>query len=293
MQREAGTGGRGGEGRRGSMGPKRERPRGPTRPLQPERWRGARGSTSGPPGWTGTGWSSPWRWWAGRRSAGRWARRARRGGSGARRGAGTGRCSRSPESWRSRRSLGVRGTWLWPSPRRPGPLGSCPGCLGCRSTVGRVKGMCGVEAPVSRGLVWSKWKHQLWIWAPEWAQDCPKLGRLHAAWLKGVPTQCWLGGRRPWSRPGRTLRLGGGDPSWSPGSAPNTCSARSLSHVQLCVTAWTAALQAPLSMGFSAQEYCSGLPFAPTGALPTPGIEPVSLALQEDSLQLSHWGTLG
>ena len=36
---------------------------------------------------------------------------------------------------------------------------------------------------------------------------------------------------------------------------------KSLSHVQLSVTPWTAAYQAPLSMGVSRQEYCGGLPF--------------------------------
>ena len=39
---------------------------------------------------------------------------------------------------------------------------------------------------------------------------------------------------------------------------------------------WTVAHQAPLSMGFSRQEYWSGLPFPPPGDLPDPGIEPVS-----------------
>ena len=76
-----------------------------------------------------------------------------------------------------------------------------------------------------------------------------------------------------------------GTPAGAPALPPTLAA---LSRVQLCVTAWTAALQAPLSMGLSAQEYCSGSPFAPAGALPTPGIEPVSPALQEDSLQLSH-----
>ena len=45
----------------------------------------------------------------------------------------------------------------------------------------------------------------------------------------------------------------------------------------LCATLWTVALQAPLSMGFSRQEYWSGLPCPPPGDLPHPGIEPVSL----------------
>ena len=40
---------------------------------------------------------------------------------------------------------------------------------------------------------------------------------------------------------------------------------------------WTVAYQAPLSMGFSRQEYCSGLLCPPPGDLPDPGIEPVSL----------------
>ena len=58
----------------------------------------------------------------------------------------------------------------------------------------------------------------------------------------------------------------------------------SLSHVQLFVTPWTMARQAPLSMGFSRQEYRSGLPFLPPEDLPDPGIEPSSPALRVDSL---------
>ena len=50
------------------------------------------------------------------------------------------------------------------------------------------------------------------------------------------------------------------------------------------VTPWTLAQQAPLSMGFSRQEYWSGLPFPSPGDLPDPGIKPRSPALQEDSL---------
>ena len=47
---------------------------------------------------------------------------------------------------------------------------------------------------------------------------------------------------------------------------------------------WTVACQAPLSMGFSRQEYWSGLPFPSPEDLPDPGIEPRSSALQADSL---------
>ena len=54
---------------------------------------------------------------------------------------------------------------------------------------------------------------------------------------------------------------------------------KSLSRVQLFVTPWTVAYQASHSMGFSRQEYWSGLPFPSPGDLPDPGIEPGSPAL--------------
>ena len=60
-----------------------------------------------------------------------------------------------------------------------------------------------------------------------------------------------------------------------------------LSRVRFFATLWAIALQAPLSMGFSRQEYWSGLPCLPPGDLPDPGIEPaspVAPALQADSL---------
>ena len=50
------------------------------------------------------------------------------------------------------------------------------------------------------------------------------------------------------------------------------------------------ACQAPLSMGFSMQEYWSGLPFPPPGYLPNPGVESVSPALAGIFLSLSHLG---
>ena len=50
------------------------------------------------------------------------------------------------------------------------------------------------------------------------------------------------------------------------------------------MTPWTVAYQAPLSMGFSRQEYWSELPFPSPRDLPEPGIEPGSPALQADSL---------
>ena len=57
-----------------------------------------------------------------------------------------------------------------------------------------------------------------------------------------------------------------------------------LTHVRLFVTPWTVAHQAPLSMGFSREEYWNGLSFLFPGDLPDPGIELGSPALQADYL---------
>ena len=58
---------------------------------------------------------------------------------------------------------------------------------------------------------------------------------------------------------------------------------KSLSRVWLLATPWTVACQAPLSVGFSRQEYWNGLPFPSPGDLPDLGIKPESHALQADS----------
>ena len=59
---------------------------------------------------------------------------------------------------------------------------------------------------------------------------------------------------------------------------------KSLSRVLLFATPWTVAYQAPPSMGFSRQEYWSGLPFPSPGDLSNPGIEPGYPAFQADAL---------
>ena len=63
-----------------------------------------------------------------------------------------------------------------------------------------------------------------------------------------------------------------------------------LSHVQLFETPWTVAYQAPPSMGFSRQEYWSGLPFPSPGDLPDPEIKLRSPALWADSLPAEPQG---
>ena len=64
-----------------------------------------------------------------------------------------------------------------------------------------------------------------------------------------------------------------------------------LSHVQLFVTSWTVARQAPLSTGFSRQEYWSGLPSSTPGDLPNPGKTCVSHISWVDRQILYHCAT--
>ena len=73
---------------------------------------------------------------------------------------------------------------------------------------------------------------------------------------------------------------GSSDPGIKPGSPAlqwiywSTCMLSCFSHVWLSVTLWTIACQVPLSMGFSSQEYWSGLPCLPPGDLPDSWTEP-------------------
>ena len=64
----------------------------------------------------------------------------------------------------------------------------------------------------------------------------------------------------------------------------------SVSHVHSAIP-WTAAHWVPLSMGFSRQEYWSGLPFLPVGDLPNPVIEPPSPVSPTLAGRLYHWAT--
>ena len=68
------------------------------------------------------------------------------------------------------------------------------------------------------------------------------------------------------------------------------CNVSDSSWVWLFATPWTIALQAPLSMEFSRQDYWRGLPFPSPGYLSDPGIKPRSPALQADSLPTEIWG---
>ena len=94
--------------------------------------------------------------------------------------------------------------------------------------------------------------------------------------------------------PGKPKNTRVGSLSLSPGDLPypgvpciESEVMKSLSHVQLFAIPWTVVYQASLSMGFSRQEYWSGLPFPPSKLV----IKPVSPAWQVYSLPLSHLGS--
>ena len=70
-----------------------------------------------------------------------------------------------------------------------------------------------------------------------------------------------------------------GLPFPSPMNETEKVKVKSLSCVQLLATPWTAAYQAPPSMGFSRQEYWNGFSFPSPGDLPDPRIEPGSFVL--------------
>ena len=86
------------------------------------------------------------------------------------------------------------------------------------------------------------------------------------------------------AKPEKMIRDKPSPSAWSC-SQPHTCCVPScFSHVQLFVSPRAVACRASLSMGFSRQEYWSGLPFPSPGYLPDPGIEPSSPALKADTL---------
>ena len=86
-----------------------------------------------------------------------------------------------------------------------------------------------------------------------------------------------------------TLPSSAGGLCWIPGwGTKEPCAVivavQSLNHVQLFATPWTVARRAPLSMGFSRQEYWSGLPCPSPRDLPDPGVKSASPTLHVDSL---------
>ena len=68
-----------------------------------------------------------------------------------------------------------------------------------------------------------------------------------------------------------------------------TMCVQSIHSCPIFVTSWTVAHQAHLSMGFSRQEYCNGLPYPPPGDLPNPPIEPVAACIS--CIKVDSWPT--
>ena len=101
----------------------------------------------------------------------------------------------------------------------------------------------------------------VWSWSELNSASC----LLCQPWL--LPEKGWLSHPCPPPPPPH----GGGIPGQI-----DLLKVKSLSRVRLFATPWTVAHQAPLSMGFSRQEYCSGLLFPSPGDLPDPGIKPGS-----------------
>ena len=83
---------------------------------------------------------------------------------------------------------------------------------------------------------------------------------------------------------GEGLRAGKAEMKKEAGFLSMKVKVKSLSRVRLFATPWTVTYQAPLSMGFSGQEYWSGVPFSSPGDLLNPAIEPGSPALWADTL---------
>ena len=71
----------------------------------------------------------------------------------------------------------------------------------------------------------------------------------------------------------------------------HACMISCFSHVRPCATLWTVAHQAPLSMGFSRQEFWNVISCPTPGNLPNTGIKSAYPAMQADSLLLSHQGS--
>ena len=89
----------------------------------------------------------------------------------------------------------------------------------------------------------------------------------------------WMRGTDDWTRDSHGTERG--NQKWF---QRKKVKVKSFSCVRPFANPWTADHEAPLSMGFSRQETWSGLPFPSPGALPDPGIEPRSPALQADAL---------
>ena len=147
----------------------------------------------------------------------------------------------------------------------------------CRSSVLRIH-----NSDFPGGPVVMQWREH---WFDPGSGKIPHAAKqlsTHAMTIEHMGQNPWAAGEKPPQWEATTMR----SPHNATKSSPRACllqvekvKVKSLSRVWLFVTPWTVAHQAPLSMGFSRQEYWSGLPFPSPGDLPNPGIEPGSPTL--------------
>ena len=137
------------------------------------------------------------------------------------------------------------------------PGGWCRGAASKGAEVPRAgTGMCQPGPTLTPGCLWPGpgrgWGCGSWIWGSQGPRRSENNIPLKSGRGDGILLERYLQSRR----------------------TSHTCM---LSRSRLFATTWTVSRQAPLSMGFSRQEYCSGLPCPPPGDLPDSGIEPTSL----------------
>ena len=115
------------------------------------------------------------------------------------------------------------------------------------------------------------WAGAACCWMQSWrAQDLTLRSYVPSPLVAlGNCSPCLFGGCRAWPITTHAFHRSPLSPS-APGPSLSNGSAYLLSHAQLFASPWTVARQAPLSMGFSRQEYWSGSPFPPLGDLPNP-----------------------
>ena len=138
---------------------------------------------------------------------------------------------------------------------------------------------------------------ETWIWSLDWEDPQEKELATHSSILAwripwseepgGIDSTRWKRVRHDWeTNTKHNTKLDKSEWYFSKREVKNSLKVKlsSLSRVQLFATPWAVAYQAPPTMGFSRQEYLSGLPFPSPGHLPDPGIKPRSPTLQADAL---------
>ena len=131
-----------------------------------------------------------------------------------------------------------------------------------------VKDACTPEFTAGLFTAAETWKRPKWPSAGKWIQMWDR----YKAYTQWNTIQSWKELNNIICR-----NTGGPRDYCTKWSQMQVCMLSRFSPVQLFATPWTVAHQAPLSMGFSRQEYWSELPFPPPRDLPNPGIEPASL----------------